>query len=496
MSAESELADWTAAALAAAVASRRVGAVEVVAACLARTERTNGVLNAVCTVNPAALADAEACDRRLAGGAPARLLEGVPFVVKDVIPTRGLRTTFGSRLHEDWVPAEDAVSVERLRAAGAILLGKTNTPEFAADPHTTNALFGPTRNPWDPRATAGGSSGGSAAAVAAGMAPLALGTDFGGSIRLPAALCGIVGLRPVPGRVPIHPTEFAWDTLVAHVQGPMTATVEDAGLMLAALAGPDDRDPASLPAEPRDYAAAARRGASVAGRRLAWCPDLGGLAPVDPEVAQIAGDAARAFTALGATVDDDAFDASDLRDIIAGTRAFALIARHADRVEADGARMTEPLRRQVADAGRFDVRAVARAERLRSAYYARLRAFLQRYDHVLTPTAGVTAFRIDRPLPAEIGGRPVARFYDTFLLTYAFSVAGLPAISVPCGFTREGLPVGLQIVGRRLREDAVLEAAAALASPAPGHYRRPPLDRLPAPGALTGDLVTPGFTLG
>jgi amidase len=491
-----DIADRSAAALATDVRDRRLGAREIVSACLARIERANGVLNAVCTVNAAALADAEACDRRLAAGAPARPLEGVPFLVKDVIPTRGLRTTFGSRLHEAFVPDEDALSVARLRAAGAILLGKTNTPEFAADVHTTNPLFGPTRNPWDPRATAGGSSGGSAAAVAAGMAPLSLGTDFGGSVRLPAAFCGIVGLRPTPGRIPLHPAEFAWDTLVAHVQGPMTATVEDAGLMLAVLAGPDDRDPSSLPAEGLDYAAAARPRAGLAGRRLAWSPDLGRLVPVDPEVARIAGAAARVFATLGATVEEDVFDASDLREIIGGTRAFALLARHADRVAAHGARMTPPLVGQVEAAAAFDVRGVARAERRRSAYYQRLRAFLERYDHVLTPTAGVAAFRIDRPLPAEIGGRPVARYYDAFLSTYAFSVAGLPAISVPCGFTREGLPVGLQIVGRRLREDAVLEAAAALAAAAPEHYRRPPLDTLPGPGELAGDLRTPGFSLG
>ena len=327
------------------------------------------------------------------------------------------------------------------------------------------------------------------------MAPLSLGTDFGGSVRLPAALCGIVGLRPTPGRIALHPTEFAWDTLVAHVQGPMARTVEDTGLMLAALAGPDDRDPTSLPAEPRDYVEAARPRASLAGRRLAWSPDLGGLVPVDPEVARIAGAAARAFAATGATVEEDIFDASDLRDVIGGTRAFAMIARYADRVEADGARMTAPLLSQVAAAATFDVRAVARAERLRSAYYQRVRAFLERYDHVLTPTAGVPAFRLDDPLPTEIGGRPVARYYDAFLFTYAFSVVGLPAISVPCGFTRAGLPVGLQIVGRRLRDDAVLEAAAALAAAAPEPYRRPPLDRLPAPGALGGDLATPGFAL-
>jgi amidase len=489
------LADRSAAGLVADVQARRVGVREVVAACLARIEKVNGVLNAVCTVNPGALADAEAADRRLATGAPARPLEGVPFLVKDVLPTRGLRTTYGSRLHETLVPDEDAIPVERLRAAGAILLGKTNTPEFAHDVHTTNALFGPTRNPWDARATAGGSSGGSGAAVAAGMAPLALGTDLGGSVRLPAAFCGIVGLRPAPGRIPFYPAEFAWDTLVTHVQGPMTRTVEDAGLMLAVLAGPDDRDPTSLPAPGADFALAGRFRASLAGRRFAWCGDLGGLAPLDPEVGRIAAAAARALEALGATVEDATFDATDLREIIAGTRAFTMIARYADRVDEHAARMTEPLLRQVADARAFDVRAVARAERLRSSYYHRLRRLLERHDHLLTPTAGVAAFRIDRPLPAEIGGRPVARFYDAFLYTYAFSVAGLPAISVPCGFTAGGLPVGLQIVGRRLREDAVLEAAAAMTAAAPDHGRRPPLDRLPAAGELSGDLRTTGFTL-
>ena len=490
-----EIADRSAVELAADVRARKLSARDVVAACLARIEETNGVLNAVCTLNPAALADAEAADRRLAAGTPARPLEGIPFLVKDVIPTRGIRTTYGSKLHEHLVPDEDAVSVERLKAAGGILLGKTNTPEFATDVYTTNAIFGPTRNPWDARTTAGGSSGGSGAAVAAGMAPVALGTDFGGSVRLPAAFCGIVGLRPAPGRIPVYPADFAWDTLVAHVHGPMTRTVEDTALMFAALAGPDDRDPTSLPADGVDYAAAGRPRATLAGRRLAWCGDLGGLVPVDPEVMRVATKAARALEALGALVEDVAFDASDLKDIIAGTRAFAMTARFAALVEAHGARMAEALVRQVTDARAFDVQAVARAERMRSAYYHRVRTLLERYHHVLTPTAGVPAFRIDRPLPAEIGGRPVERFYDAFLFTYAFSVTGLPVLSIPCGFTSSGLPVGLQIVGRRLREDTVLGAAAAMAAAAPDHFRRPPLDRLPAASDLHDDLRTSGFSL-
>ena len=269
------------------------------------------------------------------------------------------------------------------------------------------------------------------------MAPLALGTDFGGSVRLPAAFCGIVGLRPAPGRIPLYPAEFAWGTLVAHVQGPMTRTVEDAALMLSVLAGPDDRDPTSHPGDGTDYAAAGR-GSTLEGRRFAWCGDLGGLVPMEPEIAQITANAARALQGLGAVVEDVAFDASDVKEIIAGTRAFAMLARFGERVEAHGADMSEALVRQVTDARAFDVKAVARAERMRSAYYQRVRALLERYDYLLTPTAGVPAFRIDRPLPTEIGGRPVARYYDAFLFTYAFSVTGLPVISVPCGFTGVG----------------------------------------------------------
>ncbi len=249
--------------IAAAVAGRARTAAEVTGALLDRIAALNPVLNAICTLNPAAMAAAEACDRRLASGAAAGPLEGVPFVVKDNIATAGIRTTFGSRILQHDVPAEDAISVERLKAAGGILLGKTNTPEFAHDINTTNLIFGTTRNPTDVNVTAGGSSGGTGAAVAAAMAPIGIGTDLGGSIRIPASYNGIVGLRPAPGRVPYYPSDFAWDTLVEHVQGPMCRTVADLGLMLSVIAGPDDRDPSSLPAQALDFVAAAKNGAEL-----------------------------------------------------------------------------------------------------------------------------------------------------------------------------------------------------------------------------------------
>lgn len=459
-SAHDELIDRSATALVAAIAARQLSASEIVGAFLRRLEAVNPLVNAVCTLDPQALEAAAQCDRRLAAGHPVRPLEGVPFVVKDTIETRGLRTTYGSTEFAQHVPGEDALAVERLRAAGAILLGKANTPEFASDVYTTNVLFGATRNPWDLNTTSGGSSGGTGAALAAAIAPIGLGTDFGGSIRIPSAFCGTFGLRPAPGRVPIHPSEFAWDTLVEHVQGPMARSVADLGLMLSVLAGPDAHDPSSLPLQDLDFTAAARNAADLTGRRVLFDIDLDGLVPVHPEVASLVTRAAQRFEELGCTVAEEAFDAHELREIIGGTRAFAMIARHADRFERDRARLSPTLARQISEAIRFDARAIARAERLRAGYWQRVRRLFERCDYLLTPTVGVPAFRIDRPLPDEVGGRAVAHFSDVFLLTYAFSVTGLPVASVPCGLTRDGLPVGLQIVGPRLREDRVLEAAA------------------------------------
>ena len=244
-------------ALASLVARREVSARDLTAHFLERIEQLNPAINAICTVNPDALAEAEVCDRRLRSGEKPRPLEGVPFVAKDNLQTKGLRTTFCSLLCADYAPKEDAIAVERLRGAGAVLIGKTNTPEFATDVNTTNRLFGQTRNPHDLNVTAGGSSGGTGAGLAAGLAPIGLGTDLGGSIRVPSSYCGTTGIRAAPGRVPVYPTEFGWDTLVEHVHGPMARTIADVGLMLSVLAGPDDRDPSSLPAEDRDYAAAA-----------------------------------------------------------------------------------------------------------------------------------------------------------------------------------------------------------------------------------------------
>ena len=487
------LISLSAARIAALIDAGTLSAVEVTRAFMDRIEAVNPVINAVCTLNGQALDEAAAVDRRRRSGEGTRPLEGVPFLVKDILPTRNIRTTFGSRLLEHDIPTEDAISVERLRAAGGVLLGKTNTPEFAHDIHTSNPIFGTTRNPWDVNLTAGGSSGGSGAAVAAMMAPLALGTDLGGSIRIPCSFNNLAGLRPSPGRIPFYPTDYGWDTLVPHVQGPMTRSIADIGVAMAVLSGPDDRDPASLPASATDYRAASE-GADLAGCRIAYLGDLGGTFPLDPEVNSLVWAGARRFEALGCSVEAVDFDATDLRAIIAGTRGFGMIARYADRFAKGGHLMTQQLVKQITEAMTLTVRDITEAERLRTAYWHRVRHLLERYDFMIAPVAGAPPFRLDEAFPNMVGGRPVKRFQDVFLATYAFSVTGLPVMTVPCGLTADGRPVGMQIVVRRLADAFAIGVAAAYERVAPELFRAPDI-ALDAVRPINPAMQTPGVTV-
>lgn len=490
----SDLTELAATAIASGVGTRKFSAREIAKTFLDRIEKLNPTVNAICTPNPQALADAEACDRRIAANQPARPFEGVPFLVKDNLDTKGLRTTFGSRLMETNVPVEDSICVERLREAGAVLLGKANTPEFAHDVNTSNFLFGTTRNPWNLMVTAGGSSGGPGAGVAARFAPLAIGTDLGGSIRIPASFNGIVGIRPAPGRVPFYPTDFGWDTLVPHLVGPLAANIKDAATMLAVMSGPDDRDPASLPKQDFDLREAASGQASLKGRKIAYWPDFGGIVPVDKEVRSLVDKAAKDFEALGCHVEEAPFDCSDLPDIVAGTRSFGMVARYAERYDQHKDKMTPALKNQIEAAFKVDVRTMARGEKKRTHYWRRIAAFLSKYDYILSPACGAPPFRLDQPLPEQINGKKVARFYDVFLTTYAFSITGLPIVAMPCGFTSGGLPVGFQLVSHRLREDLAVEAAAAFEAAYPEHTRRPEIDptqALPVPDVLP----TPGMVM-
>ncbi len=275
----------------------------------------------------------------------------------------------------------------------------------------------------------------------------------------------------------------------------MCRDVADLGLMLSVIAGPDDRDPSSLPAQDLDLVGAAKGGAELTGWRVAYAGDLGGLFPLDPEVDRLARAGADAFAALGCRVEDACFDVADLREIIAGTRAFGMIARYADRFDRHEALMTLPLVNQITAALKVDARAITRAERLRTAYWHRARRFLERYDLIVAPTVGAPPFRLDQAMPSTVGGVAVERYYDVYLASYAFSVTGLPIAAVPCGFTVAGLPVGIQIVGRRQREDLVLRAAAAYQAARPEHFAAPRID-LDQARQISPDLVTTGMPIG
>ena len=455
--------------------ARTVSPLEVMQAVLERIDRVNPLVNAIVTLTrDTALAEARrataALTRRSATLGP---LHGIPVGIKDVTPTKGIRTTFGSKLFEDHVPEEDAAVVERLKAAGAIVLGKTNTPEFAFGPNTVNEVFGATRNPWNLALSSGGSSGGSAVALATGMCPIAHGTDLGGSLRGPAALCGVVGFRTTPGLIPRYPEVLAWDSY--SVEGPMARTIADTALLLSVMAGPaDPRSPMSYPADTKPLLAAVKR-PSVKGSHVAWTPDLGGLVTVDPEIRAACEDASRVFRKLGARIERASPDMHDVPEIVALTRGFLMVARHAEKIDRWRDQLQAGLVENTTQGLGMSSRDVARGELLRTALWHRVHAFFESHDLWLTPTTAVPAFPIELPHAMEIGGKAAGKTLQRSYLTYACSVLGLPAISVPCGFTRAGLPIGLQIVGRPRDEATVLRAAAAFEMAQPWAHRMPPV---------------------
>jgi amidase len=455
--------------------ARRLSPLEAMQALLAQIERVNPRVNAIVTLaRDAALWEARRATAALKRGATLPPLFGVPVGIKDVTPTRGIRTTYGSKLFENHVPEEDALVVQRLRAAGAIVIGKTNTPEFAFGPNTVNAVFGATRNPWNLTRTSGGSSGGSAAALASGMCPLAQGSDLGGSLRGPAAFCGVVGFRTTPGLIPRYPSVLAWDTY--SVDGPMARTVADTALMLSVMAGADDRSPVSYDVDPRDLLGATKA-PSVKGWRIAWTADLGGVVTVDAEVRTLFERAVAAFRTAGARMETACPDMNDVPEIVRLTRAPLMVARHADKLAEHRTVLQDGLVENTEAGLALSARDIAKGELLRTRQWHRVREFMATRDLWLTPTAAVAAFPIEHPHVMEINGKPVGKAMQRSYLTYAFSVLGLPAISIPCGFTRAGLPVGLQIIGKRRGEAAVLRAAAAFEAVQPWAHNVPPVSK-------------------
>jgi amidase len=466
-----DLADLGAAEIARGVAEGHLTAVEVVEAALDRVTRFNGVLNAVVTLNPRALDDARVLDRSHADGQEPGLLAGVPVGIKDVTPVEGLRTTFGSPLYADHVPDEDALVVRRLRNAGAIILGKTNTPEFAAGGNTFNEVFGRTRNPWDPERSAGGSTGGGAAALASGMIALAEGTDLGGSLRIPASFCGLVGLRPSPGLVPTYPSDWLWDDL--QVTGPMARTAEDVALMLQAVCGPAPVAPLAAPAAGRDFVTPARTGAA-GPLRLAYCPDIVGLG-IDQDIESRCREAAFRLIEHGHEVELVEVDLSQGRKAFLHLRGLWMVSHQYDRLERID-ELGANVRGNVEAGLQRTTEELAWANKVRSWIWEFFQSFFQRYDHLLTPSMAVPPFPVEQDYPETVGGHTMKTYVDWLAPTFTLSLSGLPVASVPCGLDGSGLPVGLQIVGPQMGEERVLALAASVQQAFP--IGSPVLDRL------------------
>src|SRR5688572_6592119 len=455
--------------LAALIRSRKVSATEVMRAFIERIERVNPKLNAIVTFLPEqALKAAKALDRSKAKKGP---LAGLPIAYKDNVATAGIRTTNGSPVFRDNVPKENHILVDRLTAAGAITLGKTNLPEFAAGSHTFNTVFGPTLNPYDTTKSAGGSSGGAAAAVAAGMLPFADGGDLAASLRNPGNFCNVIGFRPSPGRVPNFPYGNAWSTLGA--LGPVARTASDAAFLLSAMAGPDPRAPTSI-AEPGSiFNKPLKR--SFRKVRVAWSRDLGGL-PMDPRVTAVLEKQKEAFTDLGCIVEDAEPDFSGATEAFEHLRAVSFVQSYGALVKTRRAEVKADVIWNVEQGWKLTVEQVARAEALRTELFHRMRKFFERYEFLLCPVNQLPPFAVELTWPPEIAGVKMSNYLDWMKSCYYITITSHPAVSVPAGFTADAkpLPVGLQIVGRYRDDFGVLQLAHAFEGATGEVWRRRP----------------------
>lgn len=449
------LAELDATVLADLIRSRTVSPVEVAKAALARIEELNPRINAVCTVAAdTALAAAKAAEQAVMAGEALGPLHGVPVGIKDVTPTRGIRTTFGSTLYADHMPDHDAEIVRRLKAAGAIVVAKTNTPEFAAGANTFNDVFGATRNPWNTALSAGGSTGGGAAGLAARMFPLAEGTDFGGSLRVPAAFCGVVGLRPTPGLTPIHPTAVPWDPL--RVCGPMARTAEDVALMMGAIAGPSNLSPISVPVEMGDLFSSVRA-FDAKGLRIGYVSDISGVS-VDGEIDALCRKAAESLRDAGATVAEAALDLSPGRTAFVTLRGVSVVVAHQQRLDKID-RLGKNLAGNIRLGRSLTADQIVAAHVAQAQIWQRTIEFFRNFDVLLTPCVPTPPFPVEQNYPDSIGGRPMETYIDWIAPTFVISLLSMPAASVPAGRTAAGLPVGLQIVCPRFQEARVLGVA-------------------------------------
>ena len=470
---DNDLAFASAVELSELIAQKRVSPVELTELYLGRIESQNPKLNAYLTVaSEEAVALAREAEAAVTRGDNLGPLHGVPIVVKDLDLTKGMRTTYGSLIYEENVADEDSIHVEQLREAGAIILGKSNTPEFGFLGRTENRLGKPCGNPWNPERTAGGSSGGSASAVAAGLCALGTGGDGGGSIRIPASFCGLYGIKPTQGRVPYYAGRDAPSVANQLGQlGGVTRTVSDSALLLNIVSGYDSRDPGSSRRTPPDFTAALER--DIRGLRVAWSADYG-YAAVDPEVVDVTYRAAQVFEELGCEVEESDLAMDEPFDAFWTIFSANGYAGYKDEFENHGDKLTDYVRECLEHGktitGAEYGQAVGYVDRLKD----QVGDVFEKYDLLLSPTMAVPAFPHGHP-PGEIGGRDVHWFWGYLPFTYPINMVGHTAASVPCGFSKDGLPIGLHIVGRRWDEEMVLAASAAFERAKPWAEHRPPV---------------------
>jgi amidase len=452
-----EISELPASQVARLVASAELSPVEVVSAALERVDGCNPTLNAIVTINDQALADAQRLESALAAGEKPGPLCGVPVGIKDVTPVAGMRTTYGSPIHADHVPKTDALVVQRLRDAGAIIIGKTNTPEFAAGGSTFNDVFGRTRNPWNPTLTSGGSTGGGAAAAATGMIAIAEGTDLGGSLRIPAAFCGLVGIRPSPGLVPTIPDGWLWDDL--SVTGPMARSAQDVALALQVMAGPDPRAPMSQVIERRGLTSGVTE-FPLEGLRLGYCPDIARLG-IDPMIEEVCRSVSIGLAGAGPSVDLVDLDLSEAKEAflhLRGVRMAAQMRSYIPQLQDLG----DNIRGNIEAGLRVTGEQLAWAHAVRGDIWTCLNKYFASHDYLLTPTMAVPPFPVEQNYPEMVAGRPMETYVDWIAPTSSLSITGLPVASVPCGLDPTGMPVGLQVVGPPLSEAGVLGLCARI----------------------------------
>ncbi len=466
-----EICFLTATEIARLIRARELSAIEVMEAHLAQIERVNPKVNAIVTFLPEqALEQARAADVALGKGEDVGPLHGLPVAHKDLTLTKGIRTTFGSLAFKDFIPQEDGLIVERLKKAGAITVGKTNTPEFGAGAQTYNEVFGETLNPYDTGRTCGGSSGGAAVALACGMIAIADGSDMGGSLRNPANFCNVVGFRPSLGRVPAWPRYVGWFTI--DVEGPLARTVQDTALMLSAIAGPDARSPISISEPGRLFSQPLER--DFKGVRVAWSRDLGGL-PVDPRVTKVIEGQRQVFENLGCRLDNCEPDFTNADEIFKVWRAWHFELVLSELLETHRDKLKDSVIWNIEEGLKLSGPQIGQAERRRTELYHRVRKFMETYEFLILPVNQVPPFDVKQRYIQEINGEKLETYIDWMKSCYYISTIGLPAISVPCGFTTDGLPVGVQIVGRHQDDLGVLKLAYAFEQLTGFWKQKPPL---------------------